>query len=101
MALHRRVNRNADSPLYRQVSDDLAAGRLRELAPGDRLPSEADLAAEYDVTSRDVASFSQAMATRFRGLERHWQGDTSLYGLLAVVHHRFRGDRVQYTVEPA
>jgi DNA-binding transcriptional regulator YhcF (GntR family) len=48
------INRYADRPIYRQLSDLLEA-RLAEAAkPGDRLPSEAELSHEYDVNRLTV-----------------------------------------------
>jgi phosphonate metabolism transcriptional regulator PhnF len=235
------LNRFSERPLYRQLSDELEARVAEQYTPGDRLPSEQELAAEfdvnrltvrqalaeltlrglvqtvqgkgsfvsapplrYDVSGSSDASFSHMMearghrvevrrlrvttdddpavlralrtrrpvrrfelirlvdelpwsltttclaATRFRNLDRHWSGETSLYDALdqhygirmvraersfsavpadavdaehlaiplgfpvldvrgldvdesgrpvAVVHHRFRGDRAQFTVE--
>ncbi|APE33565.1 hypothetical protein BOX37_05810 [Nocardia mangyaensis] len=48
------VNRFAAAPLYRQVCDRLEQRLDHEFAPGDRLPSEAELAAEYGVNRLTV-----------------------------------------------
>ena len=36
------INRYADRPIYRQLSDLLEARLVEEAQPGDRLPSEAE-----------------------------------------------------------
>ena len=43
------INRYADRPIYRQLSDLLEARLVDEARPGDRLPSEAELAQQFDV----------------------------------------------------
>lgn len=48
------INRYADRPIYRQVSDMLEARMAEGARPGDRLPSEAELAREYDVNRLTV-----------------------------------------------
>ena len=53
------LNRYATLPLYRQLSDDLERRLGQQYAPGDRLPSEAQLAADYAVNRLTVR---QAMA---------------------------------------
>jgi GntR family transcriptional regulator len=47
----RGVDRDADRPVYKQIADILRAAITGgELAPGDRIPSEADLMARYGVS---------------------------------------------------
>lgn len=48
------INRHADRPVYRQLSDLLAARLAEEFRPGDRLPSEAVLSQEFDVNRLTV-----------------------------------------------
>jgi DNA-binding GntR family transcriptional regulator len=48
------INRYADRPIYRQLSDLLEARLIEESRPGDRLPSEAELSHEYDVNRLTV-----------------------------------------------
>lgn len=48
------LNRHSDRPLYRQITDDLSRQVGTEFAPGDRLPSEGDLARRYDVNRLTV-----------------------------------------------
>lgn len=47
------LNRHSTRPLYQQIVDHLVA-RLGALAPGDRLPSEAELSREFDVNRLTV-----------------------------------------------
>jgi GntR family transcriptional regulator len=48
------INRYADRPIYRQLSDLLEARLAEQSRPGDRLPSEAELSQEYDVNRLTV-----------------------------------------------
>lgn len=48
------LNRTSGRPLYRQLTEMLGTRLHEEFAPGDRLPTEADLAAEYDVNRLTV-----------------------------------------------
>jgi DNA-binding GntR family transcriptional regulator len=48
------INRYADRPIYRQLSDLLEARLVDEARPGDRLPSEAELAQQFDVNRLTV-----------------------------------------------
>lgn len=48
------INRYADRPVYRQLSDLLEAQLLEQASPGDRLPSEAELSQQYDVNRLTV-----------------------------------------------
>ncbi|MBF6213127.1 GntR family transcriptional regulator [Nocardia puris] len=54
MAESTAVNRYAAVPLYRQIGEELERRLEHEFAPGDRLPSEAELAAEYGVNRLTV-----------------------------------------------
>lgn len=57
------INRYADRPIYRQLSDLLAARLAERAEPGDRLPSEAELSQEFNVNRltvrRALAELSQ------------------------------------------
>lgn len=69
------LNRFSERPLYRQLSDRLEARVEAEYAPGDRLPSESDLAAEFEVNRLTVR---QALAELTRlGLVQTVQGKGS------------------------
>jgi DNA-binding GntR family transcriptional regulator len=57
------LNRHAPTPLYRQLGDRIEHRIETELEPGDRLPSEGDLAREYDVNRLTVR---QALAELVR-----------------------------------
>lgn len=48
------INRYANQPIYRQLSDLLEARIVRSAQPGDRLPSEAELSQEFDVNRLTV-----------------------------------------------
>jgi DNA-binding GntR family transcriptional regulator len=48
------INRYADRPIYRQLSDLLEARLVEEARPGDRLPSEAELSQQFDVNRLTV-----------------------------------------------
>ncbi len=48
------INRYADRPIYRQVSDLLEARLVEDARPGDRLPSEAELSQQFDVNRLTV-----------------------------------------------
>ncbi len=48
------INRYADRPIYRQLSDLLEARLAEEASPGDRLPSEAELSQQFDVNRLTV-----------------------------------------------
>ena len=48
------INRYADRPIYRQLSDLLEARLVGEAEPGDRLPSEAELSQQFDVNRLTV-----------------------------------------------
>ncbi len=48
------INRYADRPIYRQLSDLLEARLAEAASPGDRLPSEAALSEEFDVNRLTV-----------------------------------------------
>lgn len=48
------INRYAERPIYRQLSDLLEARLLEEARPGDRLPSEAELSQQFDVNRLTV-----------------------------------------------
>ncbi|WP_102145363.1 GntR family transcriptional regulator [Mycobacterium hubeiense] len=48
------INRYADRPIYRQLSDVLEARLVEEARPGDRLPSEAELSQQFDVNRLTV-----------------------------------------------
>ena len=48
------INRYADRPIYRQLCDLLEARLVDEARPGDRLPSEAELAQQFDVNRLTV-----------------------------------------------
>jgi GntR family transcriptional regulator len=48
------INRYADRPIYRQLSDLLEARLAGEARPGDRLPSEAELSQEFDINRLTV-----------------------------------------------
>jgi GntR family transcriptional regulator len=48
------INRYADRPIYRQLSDLLEARLVEEARPGDRLPSEAELSEQFDVNRLTV-----------------------------------------------
>ncbi len=48
------INRYADRPIYRQLSDLLEARLVGEAQPGDRLPSEAELSQQFDVNRLTV-----------------------------------------------
>ncbi|WP_250448164.1 GntR family transcriptional regulator [Actinotalea sp. C106] len=47
------LNRHSTRPLYQQIVDDLET-RTADLDPGERLPSEGELAREYDVNRLTV-----------------------------------------------
>jgi GntR family transcriptional regulator len=66
------LNRHAAAALHRQLGDHLEARLRDEFRPGDRLPSEAELAGEYDVNRLTVR---QALADLGRrGLVEAFQG---------------------------
>jgi DNA-binding GntR family transcriptional regulator len=48
------INRYADRPIYRQLSDLLETQLVEEAQPGDRLPSEAELSQQFDVNRLTV-----------------------------------------------
>lgn len=48
------INRYADRPIYRQLSDLLEARLAEQARPGDRLPSETELSEEFDVNRLTV-----------------------------------------------
>lgn len=48
------INRYADRPIYRQLSDLLEARLAEQARPGDRLPSETELSQEFDVNRLTV-----------------------------------------------
>lgn len=48
------INRYADRPIYRQLSDLLEARLIEAARPGDRLPSEAELSEEFVVNRLTV-----------------------------------------------
>lgn len=49
------VSRESDIPLYKQICDDIIQKiNNRELKPGDRIPSEIELAAAYNVSRMTV-----------------------------------------------
>lgn len=48
------INRYADRPVYRQLSDLLEAQLVAKARPGDRLPSEAELSQQFDVNRLTV-----------------------------------------------
>jgi DNA-binding GntR family transcriptional regulator len=48
------INRYADRPIYRQLSDLLEARLVDEARPGDRLPSELELSQQFDVNRLTV-----------------------------------------------
>ncbi len=48
------LNRFGDRPIYRQLGDLLEARLAEHAQPGDRLPSEAELSAEFDVNRLTV-----------------------------------------------
>lgn len=48
------INRYADRPVYRQLSDLLEARLVEAARPGDRLPSEAELSQQFDVNRLTV-----------------------------------------------
>ncbi|MGE2726910.1 GntR family transcriptional regulator [Mycolicibacterium pulveris] len=48
------INRYAERPIYRQLSDLLEAQLIEAARPGDRLPSEAELSQQFDVNRLTV-----------------------------------------------
>lgn len=49
------ISRESDIPLYKQICDDIIQKiNNRELKPGDRIPSEIELAATYNVSRMTV-----------------------------------------------
>jgi len=48
------INRYADRPIYRQLSDLLETRLVEAARPGDRLPSEAELSQQFDVNRLTV-----------------------------------------------
>lgn len=48
------INRFADRPIYRQLTDLLEAQLLADARPGDRLPSETELSQQFDVNRLTV-----------------------------------------------
>lgn len=48
------INRHAERPIYRQLSDLLEARLIGGARPGDRLPSEAELSEQFDVNRLTV-----------------------------------------------
>jgi GntR family transcriptional regulator len=80
------INRYADRPIYRQLSDVLQA-RLAEAArPGDRLPSEAELSQEFEVNRLTV---------------RRALGELNQRGLIETVHGKgsfVARPRVRYNI---
>ncbi|MHC9297434.1 GntR family transcriptional regulator [Mycobacterium sp. LTG2003] len=80
------INRYADRPIYRQLSDLLEARLAEEARPGDRLPSEAELSRQFDVNRLTVR----------RALE-----ELSHRGLIETVHGKgsfVAAPRVRYDV---
>ena len=66
------LNRHAGPPLYRQLIDHLEERLGREFAPGARLPSETELASEYDVNRLTVRQAIAELSRR--GLVEPAQG---------------------------
>ncbi|MGV0744815.1 GntR family transcriptional regulator [Mycolicibacterium sp. XJ870] len=58
------INRYADRPIYRQLSDLLEARLAEEARPGDRLPSEAELSREFDVNRLTVRRALEELSHR-------------------------------------
>lgn len=80
------INRYADRPIYRQLSDALATRLLEQASPGDRLPSEAELAQEFDINRLTV---------------RRALGELAQRGLIETVHGKgsfVAPPRVRYDV---
>lgn len=74
---------NLDTPLYRQVYANLRAEiESGEFGPGDVLPSERTLAAEYGINRETVRKAIQLLA--IEGMVRSYQGS----GTLVFPHFR-------------
>ncbi|EHI14535.1 UbiC transcription regulator-associated domain-containing protein [Mycolicibacterium thermoresistibile ATCC 19527] len=58
------INRFADRPLYRQLSEVLEARLIERARPGDRLPSEAELSGQFGVNRLTVRRALHELAQR-------------------------------------
>jgi GntR family transcriptional regulator len=89
------LNRYSDRPLYRQLTELLVARLDHELRPGDRLPSETELAAEYDVNRLTVR---QAIAELARqGLVDAVQGKGTFVAAPAIRYEVAAGRHASFT----
>jgi DNA-binding GntR family transcriptional regulator len=72
-----RVNRHSDRALHRQISDHLGE-RVASASPGERLPSEAELAVQYDVNRLTIRRALTDLVRR--GLVETVQGKGTFVG---------------------
>jgi DNA-binding GntR family transcriptional regulator len=80
------INRYADRPIYRQLSDLLEARLVEDAQPGDRLPSEAELSQQFDVNRLTV---------------RRALNELSQRGLIETIHGKgsfVASPRVRYNI---
>ncbi|MFC5185740.1 GntR family transcriptional regulator [Actinomadura harenae] len=74
-ALRRGRDPRSDKPVFRQIADHLReAIQNGTLAPGDKLPSEAEFVAHYEVARMTVRSALQQLQTEGLVLSEHGRG---------------------------
>lgn len=70
-----RIDRSADRPVFRQVADMLREKIQRgELRPGDRLPSEAELAGHFAITRMTIRNAIQDLKNEGLVISEHGRG---------------------------
>lgn len=70
-----RIDRSDDRAVFRQVADMLREKIQRgELQPGDRLPSEADLAAHFEITRMTIRNAIQDLKNEGLVVSEHGRG---------------------------
>lgn len=70
-----RIDRKADRPVFRQVADMLREKIQRgEWRPGDRLPSEAELAGHFEITRMTIRSAIQDLKNEGLVISEHGRG---------------------------
>ncbi|HYZ67792.1 MAG TPA: GntR family transcriptional regulator [Mycobacterium sp.] len=89
------INRYADRPIYRQLSDLLETRLAEQARPGDRLPSEAELSAEFDVNRLTVRRALDELNQR--GLIETVHGKGSFVALPRVRYNVSAGRDASFT----
>lgn len=84
------LERNSWEPLYFQIGERLREKIMHELSPGDRIPSENELIAEYGVSRNTVrqaidALIKQNLVYRLKGKGTFILRERLQYGLLKLV----------------